>query len=104
MRRMTTSRFVLAFACATVAGAVPAATLAIRAGHLVEPATQKVRDNAVIVVEDGRVKAIADAVPAGAEVVDLSSRWVMPGMIDAHTHVLLQGDVTEADYNDQALG
>jgi len=81
-----------------------AATVAIRTGHLLEPTTQKVRDGAVLIVENGRIKAIVDTVPEGAEVVDLSTRWVLPGFIDAHTHVLLQGDATEADYNEQALG
>jgi imidazolonepropionase-like amidohydrolase len=86
---------------ATAGGAAP---LAIKAGHLLDPATEKVRDNAVLVIESGRVTAIGDRVPDGAEVLDLSKRWVLPGFIDAHTHVLLQGDATEADYNDQALG
>lgn len=102
-RALAFRRLALVVALAASAGA-PAATTAIRIGHLVEPATQKVSEGVVLVVEDGRVKAIGNDVPAGATVIDLSSRWVVPGMIDAHTHVLLQGDVTEADYNDQALG
>jgi hypothetical protein len=92
---------VLLCASATSATAAP---LAVKAGHLLDPATEKVRDNAVLVIENGRVTAIGDKVPDGAEVLDLSQRWVLPGFIDAHTHVLLQGDATEADYNEQALG
>ncbi|MGB7213297.1 MAG: amidohydrolase family protein [Gemmatimonadales bacterium] len=40
---------------------------------------------------------------SGAEQVDLSHATVLPGLIDAHTHVLLQGDVTAADYDEQLL-
>ncbi len=33
--------------------------------------------------------------PPGAEVIDLNSRWVMPGIIDSHSHIALEGDVNE---------
>ncbi|HWX25172.1 MAG TPA: amidohydrolase family protein, partial [Vicinamibacteria bacterium] len=39
----------------------------------------------------------------GARVVDLGSSTVLPGLIDAHTHVLLQGDITAEDYDSQLL-
>jgi imidazolonepropionase-like amidohydrolase len=98
-------RIALGLVLALVAGTAAAGTVvAVRAGHLLEPSTERVRDNAVLVIENGRVREIADAVPAGAEVVDLSDRWVLPGFIDGHTHVLLQGDATEVEYNEQALG
>ena len=45
---------------------------------------------AVVVVEDGRIAAVGPAattvIPAGAEVIDAGKNFVMPGMIDAHTH------------------
>jgi imidazolonepropionase-like amidohydrolase len=78
--------------------------VAVRAGHLLDPATETVRDNVVIVIENGRVKEIATRAPDGVEVVDLSKRYVLPGFIDAHTHVLLQGDATAVEYDAQALG
>ena len=47
--------------------------------------------DAVVVVTDGRIAAVgpsaATAVPAGAQVVDLGDRFVMPGLVDAHSHI-----------------
>src|SRR4029077_2412691 len=41
--------------------------------------------------------------PAGADTVDLSGAAVLPGVIDAHTHILLQGDATAEEYDVQLL-
>lgn len=50
----------------------------------------------------GAVRAAGDGVPSG-EVVDLSTLTCLPGLIDSHTHVLLQGDITADDYDAQLL-
>jgi imidazolonepropionase-like amidohydrolase len=77
----------------------------IKAGRLLDVRTGQVKNGQSILVEGDRIKAVgADiAAPAGARVVDLGSFTILPGLIDNHTHVLLQGDITSADYDEQLL-
>ena len=81
----------------------------IRAAHLIDGRSDRVQDNAAVVVEGDRIVAVgsqtevAPHVPANAQIVDLGGATILPGLIDNHTHVLLQGDITAADYDDQLL-
>lgn len=64
---------------------------AIKAGRLIDPETGTAAADQVILVENGRLSAVGPAlvIPPGATVVDLSRLTVLPGLVDAHTHMAL---------------
>lgn len=69
-----------------------AETLLLHCGTLLTDAREPARRSATVVVQDGRIEAVLDgyADPSrydGARVIDLRDRFVMPGLIDCHTHI-----------------
>src|SRR5215467_9201523 len=70
-----------------------AQTIAIRAGRVIDPDLGSAATNQVIIVENGRIVTIGPdlqvAVPANAEVIDLTHSTVLPGLVDAHNHLAL---------------
>jgi imidazolonepropionase-like amidohydrolase len=83
-------------------------TLLIRAGRLIDGRSDEARTDQGILVAGERVAEVGPWAEIsrrahGARVIDLSRSTVLPGLIDAHTHILLQGDVTSQDYDSQLL-
>ena len=81
----------------------------IKAGRLIDVRSGRVVENQGILVEGDRIKdvgplrAVQPKAPSNAVVIDLSRATVLPGLADCHTHILLQGDITAADYDEQLL-
>jgi imidazolonepropionase-like amidohydrolase len=84
-------KVVLALAFLALAEPLAAQTYAIRAGALIDPARGTVERDQVVVVADGHFKSVGPLpeIPAGATQIDLSGEWLMPGLMDAHTHLTL---------------
>jgi imidazolonepropionase-like amidohydrolase len=68
----------------------------IRAGSLIDGKSAAPRRDQVIVIHGNRIESVGDAatakIPSGAAAIDLSKATLLPGLIDAHTHIFLQGE------------
>ena len=107
---------------------IAAQPLTVKCGTLLDPGSRSAKSNVVILLEGGRVKGLISssdpavpppsspsrksstdipASPDGAvqvgSTLDLSAYTCLPGLIDAHTHLLLQGDATSEEYDGQVL-
>ena len=80
---------------------------AIRAATLIDGLANQPRHNVLIVVKGNRIESVSEGgnPPAGATVINLpASVTVLPGLIDTHTHIFLQGkDPKVESYDDQLL-
>lgn len=83
-----------ALAATLFAGAAEAKTVAVTADRLLDVKTGKYAERPLVVIEDGRVVSVGkqgDAVPRGAERVDLPGVTLLPGLIDMHVHLTSAG-------------
>ena len=98
-----------AAACLPAASATdaPARVTVIRARALIDGVSAQPRPNPEIVIRGNRIAEVYTAgmrpAPAGAQLIDLGGATVLPGLIDCHTHIFLQGEVPEAGGYDVQL-
>jgi len=65
----------------------------IKAGRLLDPRTGNILAPAAVLIEDGKIKDVGAPArvqaPSGAKIVDLGNATLLPGLIDSHTHLLM---------------
>jgi len=97
----------LTFAQNPTASPKPEKIIAIHAANLIDGSSAQVRHNVMIVVRGNKIESVTEggAAPAGAALINLDGNsTVLPGLIDAHTHIFLQGeDPAEGGYDVQLL-
>jgi imidazolonepropionase-like amidohydrolase len=80
---------------ARLAAQPPAVATLVKAGRLLDPRTGNVTSPAAVLIENGKIKQVGapsrllTAAPTGTKTIDLGSATLLPGLIDAHTHLLL---------------
>jgi len=73
----------------------PAPVILVKASRMLDPRTGNVLSPAAVLIEDGKIKEVGSPsqmrshAPAGVKTIDLGSATLLPGLIDAHTHLLL---------------
>ena len=97
MARNCISNSLLAFLVIAVSSFAQATKpVAIRAGHLFDSGSGRLLTDQIIVIRGGRIADVGPAgsvaIPSGAELIDLQQATVLPGLIDAHTHLFLTGE------------
>lgn len=80
--------------------------IAIHAANLIDGTSNQVRHNVLVVVKGNRIESVGSGnPPAGATVINLPADvTLLPGLIDTHTHIFLQGEDPKVEsYDDQLL-
>jgi imidazolonepropionase-like amidohydrolase len=94
----------LVLGAALWAAALPAAaadapaepeTVVLKAAHIFDSTGAALKDGGIVVVRGERIVAVGGSAPAGARVIDLGDATLLPGFIDAHTHLTME---FEKDY------
>src|SRR5690242_3464454 len=74
----------------------------VRAARLIDGKSQTVVNNAVVLIENDKITAVGSnlQIPADSKVIDLGDSTLLPGFIDAHTHLLSEMDGTNVTLQD----
>ena len=104
MRRLSLFASFALGACVLLGADEPARPrIAVRAARLLDVKSGRYVARPVVVIAGDRIESVGDSVPPGVRTIDLGDRVLLPGLVDAHTHILLQGDFTQAEYEEQIL-
>lgn len=119
-RLLKTSSLLFAVACLVIFGGAAFAAFPpgeagkservtfIRCGTLIDEVSDAPRSNALVEVAGGRFRSVRNytanfSPPEGASFIDLGAETCLPGLVDSHTHILLQGDQRPGQYDEQIL-
>jgi len=84
---------IAAVACAiatlTLAAQTPR-TVVLRAARMLDPVAGRIVSNPTVVIVGDRIQSVGGTAPAGSTTIDLGDLTLVPGLVDAHTHNLLQ--------------
>jgi imidazolonepropionase-like amidohydrolase len=91
------------FLALLLSASVPAAVTAVKAAHMIDVRSGKTVDDAVVLVDGERIVTVGSklSIPADAAVIDLGSKTLLPGLIDAHTHLTYNPE--DAGYSSVAI-
>jgi imidazolonepropionase-like amidohydrolase len=93
MRKISKNFLILVALFLLPISAYPNQTYVIKAGRLIDGQSAEIRSNVILVVQGNKITALGEHadIPKDAIIVDLSDKTVLPGFIDAHTHIMLDG-------------
>src|SRR5436190_9265537 len=86
---------VLLFTVERVVAGAPASVTLVKAGRLLDPRSGNVFSPAAVLIEEGKIKEVGSPsqvqghAPAGVKTIDLGTVTLLPGLIDSHTHLLV---------------
>jgi imidazolonepropionase-like amidohydrolase len=97
MKLCTTIGCLIVALCGQTAARAESTVTVIRAGHLIDVDLGRLLDAQSLLIKDGLIVAVGPTIeaPAGARIVDLSDYTLLPGLIDAHTHLTI--DIKDQD-------